>query len=181
MDNFVRPATMILLMLYIYVYLVMANHHFQVVDLACGYGFTVFAVKDKSGPSCYGTGLNTDSQIGKQVWNLSMFIMLQQQNVSISLFGSCECYQDNFSTVFSSFFHSLQTTLLNPPASKHTVLYTSQVKRFLLTFAQYLCLRYFLVSLLQPFRWRACPYSLPVSLACCLCFAAVSEWVQAGE
>ncbi|XP_045131422.1 RCC1-like G exchanging factor-like protein isoform X2 [Portunus trituberculatus] len=38
------------------------NH--KVVDLACGYGFTVFAVKDKSGPSCYGTGLNTDSQIG---------------------------------------------------------------------------------------------------------------------
>lgn len=36
----------------------------KVVDLACGYGFTVFAVKDKSGPSCYGTGLNTDSQIG---------------------------------------------------------------------------------------------------------------------
>lgn len=43
----------------------MGGHHFQVVDLACGYGFTVFAVNDKSGPSCYGTGINTDSQLGK--------------------------------------------------------------------------------------------------------------------
>ena len=48
----------------VFLYL-MEGHHFQVVDVACGYGFTVFAVNDKSGHSCYGTGLNTDSQIGK--------------------------------------------------------------------------------------------------------------------
>lgn len=42
---------------------------FQVVDVACGYGYTVLAVKDESGPSCYGTGLNSDSQIGKLTSN----------------------------------------------------------------------------------------------------------------
>lgn len=35
------------------------------LDIACGYGFSVFVVEpDKNGVSLYGTGLNTDSQIG---------------------------------------------------------------------------------------------------------------------
>lgn len=38
---------------------------FNVVDLACGYGFTLFATKpDENGTTVFGTGLNTDSQIG---------------------------------------------------------------------------------------------------------------------
>lgn len=38
---------------------------FNVVDVACGYGFTLFATKpDENGTTVFGTGLNTDSQIG---------------------------------------------------------------------------------------------------------------------
>lgn len=40
------------------------GEYHKVVDLACGYGFTVFAVGGKSDVSCFGTGMNTDSQIG---------------------------------------------------------------------------------------------------------------------
>lgn len=36
----------------------------SVVDVACGYGFSVFAVKDEDDYSLYGTGINMDSQIG---------------------------------------------------------------------------------------------------------------------
>lgn len=36
----------------------------DVVDVACGYGFSVFAVKRTDGISLFGTGINTDSQIG---------------------------------------------------------------------------------------------------------------------
>ncbi|XP_068227515.1 RCC1-like G exchanging factor-like protein [Palaemon carinicauda] len=42
------------------------GEYYEVKDLACGYGFTLFAVDD-SDVSCFGTGLNTDSQIGNQV------------------------------------------------------------------------------------------------------------------
>lgn len=93
-------------------------YYFQVVDLACGYGFTVFAVKDKSGPSCYGTGLNTDSQIGKNAWNkLYLCDCLLPMNATRVIF------------LFSSFFHSSHTTLVNPPASQHAVLYTLSFKK----------------------------------------------------
>lgn len=37
---------------------------YELVDLCCGYGYTVVAVNNKTGPTCFGTGLNTDSQIG---------------------------------------------------------------------------------------------------------------------
>ncbi|XP_050727668.1 RCC1-like G exchanging factor-like protein isoform X2 [Eriocheir sinensis] len=40
------------------------GEYHKVVDVACGYGYTVLAVNDESGPSCYGTGLNSDSQVG---------------------------------------------------------------------------------------------------------------------
>lgn len=40
------------------------GEYHKVVDLACGYGFTLFAIDSKSGVSCFGTGLNTFSQIG---------------------------------------------------------------------------------------------------------------------
>lgn len=37
----------------------------QVTNVACGYGFTVISVKgNKNSPQVFGTGLNTDSQIG---------------------------------------------------------------------------------------------------------------------
>lgn len=38
---------------------------FKVVDIACGYGFTSFAVRSKDNNIVYGSGINTDSQIGK--------------------------------------------------------------------------------------------------------------------
>ncbi|XP_045609753.1 RCC1-like G exchanging factor-like protein [Procambarus clarkii] len=41
------------------------GEYFKVIDVACGYGFTLFAVDAKSGASCFGTGLNTESQIGR--------------------------------------------------------------------------------------------------------------------
>lgn len=41
----------------------------QVTDIAAGYGFSVFVAKSKKLPSqVFGTGLNSDSQIGKLVW-----------------------------------------------------------------------------------------------------------------
>ena len=36
----------------------------KVLDIACGYGFTVFAVND-SKTQLFATGLNKDGQIGK--------------------------------------------------------------------------------------------------------------------
>ncbi|KAK7084561.1 Williams-Beuren syndrome chromosome region 16 protein [Halocaridina rubra] len=42
------------------------GEYYKVVDIACGYGFTVFAVEDCEQASCFGTGLNTDCQIGTQ-------------------------------------------------------------------------------------------------------------------
>ncbi|XP_033209624.1 RCC1-like G exchanging factor-like protein [Belonocnema kinseyi] len=36
----------------------------KVVDLTCGYGFTAFAVHSKDNNILYGSGINTDSQIG---------------------------------------------------------------------------------------------------------------------
>lgn len=40
------------------------GEYYKVIDVGCGYGFTVFAVDKTSNASCFGTGLNTDSQIG---------------------------------------------------------------------------------------------------------------------
>ncbi|XP_051162867.1 RCC1-like G exchanging factor-like protein [Leptopilina boulardi] len=37
---------------------------FNVVDFACGYGFTAFAVRSNDNNIVYGSGINTDSQIG---------------------------------------------------------------------------------------------------------------------
>ena len=37
----------------------------RVIDIACGYGFTIFAVKGTKN-QLYGTGLNKDGQIGKE-------------------------------------------------------------------------------------------------------------------
>jgi len=45
-------------------YLLIKNTPFQIKDLACGYGFTVYAV-DSNQYKLFGCGLNTDSQIGK--------------------------------------------------------------------------------------------------------------------
>lgn len=38
--------------------------HKEVVDIACGYGFTAFGIKSKEKDIVYGCGINTDSQIG---------------------------------------------------------------------------------------------------------------------
>lgn len=39
--------------------------YYQVVDIACGYGFTAYAVHSSDKNIVYGTGINTDSQLGK--------------------------------------------------------------------------------------------------------------------
>lgn len=40
-----------------------AEYH-KVRDIACGYGFTAYAVNSSDKNIVYGTGINTDSQIG---------------------------------------------------------------------------------------------------------------------
>lgn len=37
---------------------------YKVKDIACGYGFTVYAVRSSGKNIVYGTGINTDSQLG---------------------------------------------------------------------------------------------------------------------
>lgn len=37
----------------------------KVVDVACGYGFTIFGVRSDDAKIVYGNGINTDSQIGE--------------------------------------------------------------------------------------------------------------------
>lgn len=44
----------------------------QVTSVACGYGFSVFSIKSKSGYQVFGTGLNSDSQIGKE-YHIELF------------------------------------------------------------------------------------------------------------
>jgi len=41
----------------------------EVTSVACGYGFSVFSIKSKSGYQVFGTGLNSDSQIGHHAIN----------------------------------------------------------------------------------------------------------------
>ena len=36
----------------------------NILDIACGYGFSAFAVKREDGTSLYGSGINTDTQLG---------------------------------------------------------------------------------------------------------------------
>ncbi|GBP51740.1 RCC1-like G exchanging factor-like protein [Eumeta japonica] len=40
------------------------GERFDVTDIACGYGFTVASIKTKEQHKVFGTGINTDSQIG---------------------------------------------------------------------------------------------------------------------
>ncbi|XP_015183754.1 PREDICTED: Williams-Beuren syndrome chromosomal region 16 protein homolog [Polistes dominula] len=42
---------------------------YKVTDIACGYGFTAFAVKSSDKNIIYGSGINTDSQLGFQEAN----------------------------------------------------------------------------------------------------------------
>lgn len=37
----------------------------DVTNIACGYGFTAFAVRSNDKNILYGSGINTDSQLGK--------------------------------------------------------------------------------------------------------------------
>lgn len=39
---------------------------FEIISACCGYGFSIFAVKQMDGVSLFGTGINTDSQLGYQ-------------------------------------------------------------------------------------------------------------------
>ncbi|KAL5014995.1 hypothetical protein ScPMuIL_009265 [Solemya velum] len=39
-------------------------HDIKVTDVSCGYGFTLFVTKSRRGHRVFGTGVNTDSQIG---------------------------------------------------------------------------------------------------------------------
>ena len=49
----------------------------DVKDVACGYGFTIFAVNDKKYGHLMGTGINKDGQIGKE---------------KISILNNCKIY-----------------------------------------------------------------------------------------
>lgn len=40
------------------------GERYRVTDIACGYGFTVYAVQSSDKNIVYGTGINTDSQLG---------------------------------------------------------------------------------------------------------------------
>ena len=51
---------------------------FDVKDIACGYGFTVFAVNQKSG-QLMGTGINKDGQIG------TLFLSLSHPSINLKL------------------------------------------------------------------------------------------------
>lgn len=41
------------------------GERYRVTDIACGYGFTLYAVHSSDKSIVYGSGLNTDSQLGK--------------------------------------------------------------------------------------------------------------------
>lgn len=41
-----------------------AEQH-KIEDITCGYGFTAYAVESSDKNIVYGTGINTDSQLGK--------------------------------------------------------------------------------------------------------------------
>lgn len=41
------------------------GEYFNVLDIACGYGFTIFSIKSKSRRIVFGTGVNSDSQLGE--------------------------------------------------------------------------------------------------------------------
>jgi len=61
-QNILLP--LLLNVLYFKGYYLLINTSFQIKDLACGYGFTVYAVESNQ-YKLFGCGLNTDSQIGK--------------------------------------------------------------------------------------------------------------------
>ena len=42
----------------------MDENHFKVYDVACGFGFTLFALERNKKFHVFGTGINTDSQLG---------------------------------------------------------------------------------------------------------------------
>lgn len=46
--------------------LTFAEKH-KVVDVACGYGFTAFAISSSDKNIIYGSGINTDSQLGNKI------------------------------------------------------------------------------------------------------------------
>lgn len=52
---------------------------FQIKDLACGYGFTVYACNNKD-YKLFGCGLNTDCQIGRyyKQWIMSHHILFEK-------------------------------------------------------------------------------------------------------
>lgn len=48
------------------IFLLNGLYAFQITDIACGYGFTLVATKNKDkNLKLFGCGLNSDSQIGK--------------------------------------------------------------------------------------------------------------------
>ena len=47
----------------------------KVSDLTCGYGFTAFAVHSTDNNILYGSGINTDSQIGRYIYKNILFII----------------------------------------------------------------------------------------------------------
>ena len=55
----------------------------KVKDIACGYGFTIFAVNDTKA-HLYGTGLNKDGQIGmKHEYKSELLIFINRNKIMI--------------------------------------------------------------------------------------------------
>ena len=74
----------------------------KVRDIACGYGFTVFAVNDTKA-HLYGTGLNKDGQIGTK------FANIYERNID-SVEKCCKyAYQKTFRLKSELFIFSLYT------------------------------------------------------------------------
>ena len=75
----------------------------KVRDIACGYGFTVFAVNDTKA-HLYGTGLNKDGQIGTKFPNIC------ERNISFQKLGYYKyAYQKTFRIKSEPFIFSLYT------------------------------------------------------------------------
>lgn len=55
--------------------LVFGEKH-DVTNITCGYGFTAFAVRSKDKNILYGSGINTDSQLGKRIIISESFLNL---------------------------------------------------------------------------------------------------------
>ncbi|XP_046824004.1 RCC1-like G exchanging factor-like protein [Vespa crabro] len=68
--------------------LTFAEKH-KVIDVACGYGFTAFAISSSDKNIIYGSGINTDSQLGLQEANkISLNVVTSPRPINLPLKNS---------------------------------------------------------------------------------------------